>query len=480
LAGLVYWKWLLIALTFGLLQRVSARLGASPEAAMWSSILAVAIAAPFLDVRPQLYTLLGVSVLLNLALLRRPKLWELILLFVVWANLHGGFLFGLMLLGIMVFPWRDLRAEAVYRCAGLVIGPAIAVLINPYGLEAYAYPLEYALNSDSPFRGLAEWRPPFEPGGIRSSLYPLGLLLGTLLMLMSAVPRIRSAVGLYPEIAAMVALTAAMSLTSRRFVILYAVALALLFAPFFTYALARLPRRVPVSALVLGLALGLGVVRLNAYTLRSEPAFHYLTAEYAYPESLLEFARLNELSGKTFAYYNWGGYIHLHAEGDLPVFIDGRANTLFTDDIYREYVSILAGKPGWLEKIEASGARYVIWPHSRGGQRLASELVATGRWVLLYEDAAGVLVARYDENTPDSFRIPSSTLSADIAEAFKALRAGDRVTALAAARRAHKRSPWDHRSCMWLARTLQASGEEGEAVRVVDDCRAVFASRYLR
>jgi hypothetical protein len=62
--SLVYWKWLVIAATFLVLLTVLARAGGSPLAALLCAGVAAANAAPFMDVRPHLYSLLGFTLLL--------------------------------------------------------------------------------------------------------------------------------------------------------------------------------------------------------------------------------------------------------------------------------------------------------------------------------------------------------------------------------------------------------------------------------
>jgi len=104
--SLVYWKWLVLVTTFATLQHVLSRDSGSPFAGLLCAGVAMAIAAPFLDVRPHIYSLLNFSVLLFLLLGRQTKTWLLATLFVVWVNLHGGFFFGLMALGILVLDQR--------------------------------------------------------------------------------------------------------------------------------------------------------------------------------------------------------------------------------------------------------------------------------------------------------------------------------------------------------------------------------------
>jgi hypothetical protein len=476
--SLVVWKWLILLVTFGLLQRVLGRVSGSPPAALLGAVFAAAVAAPFLDLRPQLYTLLAVAVLLNIALRRHPRPWELALLFLLWVNLHGGFLFGLMLLGILLLPWREPSVAGAVRAVGTVLACMLVTLLNPDGWQAYAYPLEYALNADSPYRNLAEWKPPFQPGGIRSPLYPWALGIGAALAAAWLLPPVRRWVSLQPEALAFAALTAAMSLTSRRFVILYALAVALLLAPFAAAFLRRrLGRRLALPLLLL--ALGVGVYRQWSLPLRPQIAFHYLTAEYAFPHALADFVAANALRGNTFAYYNWGGYLHWRGDGALKVFIDGRANTLYDDRDYRDYVRVLAGRPGWIEAMEASGADLFLWTRSRGGERLIRELYQTGRWRILYQDGLGALLARREFPLPAALRVPRDTLYSDLAFSWESMRAGRYDEALRLAERARARQPWNRAACVQHARALGLNGRRDEGLAVRDACRGWFPSRFL-
>lgn len=478
-ASLVIWKWSIIIASFCLLQQVLTRVSAQPLAALLASISGVAIAAPFLDMRPQLYTLLGIAVLLHLALQRPPRLRDLLLLFLLWVNLHGGFVFGLMLLGILLCPWRELSLQAL-RSALFKWSACVAIcLLNPDGIRIFWLPLVYALNADSPYRSLGEWRPPFEAGGIMSPLYSYSLIFAASMALSWMLPTVRRRVPLSPETLAMCLLSAAMSATSRRFIILWAMAFALLLAPF----AAALLRQRFLQKLMLPSLLGLIVwaaVRIAPYPLYPPIAYHYLTAEYVYPHGLMDFVEANNLQGNTFAFYNWGGYLHWRSDGDLKVFIDGRANTLFDDATYRQYVSVLGRRSSWVKVIESSGATLFMWPRGRGGERLMRGLMQTGRWRLLYQDVRGALLAHEDFRSPAKLRLPDDNVNTSLTAAYQALGEGDVSAALIAASRAHDQRPWGQATCTWLKRSLQANGQLREAESVMKRCRDRFPSKYLR
>lgn len=478
-ASLVIWKWALIVASFCLLQQVLTRVSASPLAALLASVAGIAIAAPFLDIRPQLYTLLGIALLLHLALLRPARMRDLLLLFLVWVNLHGGFVFGLMLLSILLCPWRDLSMLTVRNALLQWTACALICLLNPDGLKIFWLPLVYALNADSPYRSLGEWRSPFEAGGIVSPLYGYSLVVAATLCLSWILPAVRRRVDFSPEIFAIALLSAAMSATSRRFIILWAMAFAVLLAPF----VAPFVRQRLVQPLMLPAFFAIMIwaaMRVAPYSLYPPIAYHYLSAEYVYPHGLMDFAEVNGLQGNTFAFYNWGGYLHWRSDGELRVFIDGRANTVFDDATYLQYVSVLGARGNWIETIEGSGAQLFMWPRGRGGQRLMRGLLQTGRWRLLYQDVRGVLLAHQDFELPSPLRLPPDGVDSDLTAAFMASQKGDNIAALAAASRAHDRRPWGQATCSWLKRSLQANGQGREAQSVMDGCRARFPSKYLR
>jgi len=147
--SLVYWKWLVLVATFGALLLALARSCGSPLAALICTGFALATAAPFLDVRPHLYSLLGFSLLLLCRLQRSAPGWALALLFLLWVNLHGGVFFGLMALGILLFPWREPTVANLRAAVWLGLVCVLAAMLNPSGFKVLLYPLAYAFDAAS-------------------------------------------------------------------------------------------------------------------------------------------------------------------------------------------------------------------------------------------------------------------------------------------------------------------------------------------
>ena len=478
-AALVYWKWLVIVATFVILQRALTRASGSALAGLVCAALAIAIAAPFLDVRPHLYSLALFSLLLYLLLGRRTSTWWLAGIFLVWVNLHGGFFFGLMALGVLVFPWRQRNAGTLR--AALAVGAVclLASALNPAGFKAFLYPLKYAFDDTSPFRQLGEWLPPFQPGGIRSPLFFV-FMWAPALAACYLLPRVRRATGVPWEGLALTALTLAMALTSRRFIPLYGISLAVLLAPLVGFGLRRLQRR-PFGLPLALVALLLGAARMLPYPLQSGPAFHYLTAEYAYPMDMLDFIRTNDIRGNVFALYNWGGYIHWRSDGDLRVYMDGRADTLYDAATYNDYMRVLFSRPGWIELVESSGAQYMLWPHQRSdGQNKLRQLLDTGHWRGVYSDSVSWLLARDTAPLSEPLRSAPASPWQDMSIAQISAWRGDRELAIEYAEKVRRAMPWHKGACNLLRAAYRESGQPQRSQQVLRECFSYFPSYLLQ
>jgi hypothetical protein len=128
----------------------------------------------------------------------------------------------------------------------------------------------------------------------------------------------------------------------------------------------------------------------------------------------------------------WGGFIMLYAPR-CRVFIDGRGNAVYPDDVLLDHAAMRAGTPDFPERLE----RYHVDAALLGaGSQLAINLTRIPRpWVPVYEDAQAVIIL-----PPDS-PLLRSTLPAPEAvlgpgwESYyprvrRALLRGDRATAI--------------------------------------------------
>lgn len=481
MTSLVWWKWAVLGGAFFLLFRLLRQVCGSSWAAYLAMFAAAAVGSPFFDIRPQLYTVLGfVAVLAIVVPLRR--LWLLPAIFLLWSNLHSGFILGLVALTIGLAA-AFFYGETPRRAGALWLSSLAACLINPSGPRALLEPFRFAAASTSPFLRVGEWKPPFEPGGIRSDLYvPALIAFGLSLIVVVAAGLHRKNNGRAIVTSAAIGLvTLVMSLRSRRFIPLFGIAQALLLAPALTLVVRRVidrasatswwprPRLLQIALAVAALLLGSG--RLVRFPL-SGRAFLYLTAQDSFPVEAMNFVEVNQLAGKVFNFYEWGGYVGLRSEGRLRVFIDGRAGLVFDEATYRRYLQVLGLARGWEDVVWNSDADFVLWPKRRGKQIEA--LRASGRWRALYSDRVAILLVRAERFPAEAMRPTPDSPWRELSLGWAGSGADHWARAEEHFKRALDAMPNLRSACEGLANVQAKANRMADAEATLDRCQRMF------
>jgi hypothetical protein len=402
LAGVVVLSGLVLALTYALVARFLIRRGGDPLLAYFVSMAAAVLSAAHWLARPHLFTMLAVVLLLQLLERSGPRtLWPYFLLFVAWTNLHGGFFYGCISIGIYaVGEWLEsrfwlgsARAEWIARARHHVAALGVALLasvVNPNGIRNLAHVTGFFGN-----RFLRQTQEFLSPDfhTVNGKIFLLALLV---VMATFAFARRRPTM----PVLAIVLANVAFSLISQRNIELFAlVALPLLAltydAEWRALPVLRRPKEVfqrehaaaysgvaaTVSALLLmGLALTGGTVAgMEVIPARFDPK--------VFPVYAVAKARAGRLEGKLFNDFVWGGYL-LHAWPEQRVFIDGGTDH-YGDELFDEYVKVWNLDPGWRDVVQHRGISVVLVP-SRS--RLADELTRDQHWRVWYCDSTAVLL----------------------------------------------------------------------------------------
>jgi hypothetical protein len=158
---------LAVAATFALLARfLIARISESASVVFVSAALALTV--PHLLARPHVlampFTILWIGGLIAAADRREAPSLLLLPWIVVWANLHGGFVFGLMIIGpialdAVVRADAALRKPLLLRWAAFALAALIASFCNPYGWNALLAAAKI-LNLGSALPLIREWHAP--------------------------------------------------------------------------------------------------------------------------------------------------------------------------------------------------------------------------------------------------------------------------------------------------------------------------------
>jgi hypothetical protein len=310
---------------------------------------------------------------------RAPPL-GLAVLMTAWVNMHGGFIFGLVLIGpfaleaVTAAP-VGARLPGARAWAMFALVSVAAALINPYGIDAFLLPLR--LMSVENLSRISEWGPQ-DFSHIGTMELALLTLLGLTLTRPFAMPPIRAIL--------LIGLVAMALQHSRHQVLLGILAPMLLARPIAAAIGAesageewRRVARIALTATVAAMA-AIGVVRLMTPIERTDVASAPISALSAVPPELRRKPVLND--------YAFGGFLIFE---HVRPFIDARVE-LYGDSMLSLYDKLRGGDR---EAVEDVLKRYdVAWTIFAPDNRIVTTLDRDPGWRRLYADATAVVHVR--------------------------------------------------------------------------------------
>jgi len=381
-AGLLLFVVACGAVIIGYLASICLRAGASTLAVCISVFLAcllypafVAYPNVYLAAAPNVATMLF-SVLFYGECLRGTKrvLWLLPAIMILWANLHGGFLLGLFIIGVFAgvallkLDWDNFK---FYSLAGIFC--FTATFINPLGWHIYEGVACTIGNSAQ--ANITEWAPYYRnitlPGSIPSIVY----------ILIFAALELRFRGSCPTEARLLSWFFLFLGLYQFRYMSFFYLFSSVPFA----LHLDRLLSKQPSNAKVERSLFFAGIVAACAlpfFYMQIDPGLglpEMLSAQdVRYLETHFPHARL-------LNHWNYGGILIFRTRGTIPVFVDGRAATVYPDALLRDYFKL--GRPevsetAWDAVLEKYKIDTVLWP--RAHEALRHFLVGERGWKEAY------------------------------------------------------------------------------------------------
>jgi hypothetical protein len=386
----------------------------SPAGAMWrlaSVGIALWAALPFLGARTQLITLLGLTLLVHLFhryLAGQPAhLWAVPPLFLLWANLHGGFTAGLFLLLIWLLVSIGLRLVMDRRpsLAGRLDEPVLTwqqighmglvlllafctTFLNPYGWRLYGEIIA-SLNDTFMIQTLDEWHP--VSLAKRAGLVYL-IYLGALGLAVAGFYR-----RVQPMRWAVLIVFLVLSLRHWRNVLFFLLFSVPLWADLLSVAAARLSARLGLGIagqkrwlLAVTLAVAVGVVTLGPdhldHVVQSGLSPQTFFRHTEYPIEAVEWIKghRGQLGKRMYNDYGFGGFLLWWLPGE-KIFIDGRMPAFRIGDrwIFKDYMALTNGDPPDLSVLE----KYQVdWAIVSVGTPLSQTLAKQPAWREVYLD----------------------------------------------------------------------------------------------
>jgi hypothetical protein len=389
------------------------------------SVLSVAYLAAFVStVRAQVFSI-GFF-LLALWLLERVRLrrssaaqlaW-LVPLAVVWANLHGGFVMGVLAVGLYAAAHALLGrgACAVAHAAAAAAMFAAVALANPYG-PAYLGFLLHAWSLDR--TGITEWEP------MLSGPWSLGTVTLAAVAAVAAGLALRALVrawtqgavwprrGAEPDgseaqhplgPALVLLLVVGMALLARRIHSFMSLTLAL-YLPLLASPAGGWPirpgRMANLAGVAAPIAAGLAAAALLAFALPHRPILRSLVPDerarveerYRVPVGAVRHLRDAPYGGRLLAPFTQGEFLYWTLYPKFRVAMDGRFEEVYTREQFL-WVALFYGErdPARVLKLaEISTADVVLFPSRAPG---LAALAASTDWSVVYDDGAWALAGR--------------------------------------------------------------------------------------
>lgn len=332
--------------------------------------------------RPQLASLMFSAVLLS-----HIDAWWTPVLFVVWANVHGGWLYGLAAMAVFVIVRPTPRAIALLAACG------VATLATPYGWQLWMS------LGDAVQRGwsdVSEWQPVWRlAAGVDAAVLWSAIVLSVVAL------RRRVSNDRFAWVWSIVALAAAAN--SRRLTGLAAISCAVLLVPRWSGARpvvapsTRPQRWWMVAAAVLASAACVPALR------PSLTCFPPLLEWRAPEPDAVAFLRQQAVS-RVLPHFDFGEYAIFHLRDRLRVAIDNRRETVYSDAVVQANQRFADGlDPEYPDRI---GAEAVWWPATDA--RVIEQLTDRGwsrrfdgpRTVILMRSAGPVVTGRPSVGTP--------------------------------------------------------------------------------
>lgn len=370
-------------------------------------VLGGACAAAFWSPRPQMFTFLFTALLLYL--LQKPKrdgrapFWTLPLIMWLWANSHGGYIVGYLIIGAFLlgewlngrFRREQLAAAQIRRLCGFTVLSLALAPINPLGFDVFLAPFEtFGISGMRDY--IQEWKSPdfTQPVAWSFVILVVAFLVG------GWTSRLRIGYGeLLLAGGAFV-----MALYSARHLSLFAIAAVPVITTSFDTVLRRkgwtiadreeeTPKRLALNAALIA-AVALGTFARVAYVSSPDTVDQSLALNY--PAAAVDFLKASGLEGNLFNSYNWGGYL-IFALPEYPVFIDGRTD--LHRDALGEYTAAAFGTSVFPE-VFARHNIAVVLIESDGP--LALRLDADKSWERVYRDRVASVYAPLAAQTGDN------------------------------------------------------------------------------
>jgi hypothetical protein len=331
----------------------------------------------YLTASPNISTMLF-SVIFYAECLKRTRWYLLPVMMVLWANLHGGFVLGFLIVGVFcgtALLRRDWVNFKIFGFAG--VGCFIATFINPLGWHIYEG-LATVLGHFSQAH-ISEWGTYFQnitvPGSIPGIIYILIFIAFELSSYRGSCPiesRLLSWLFLF------------LGLYQFRYMSFFFIFSTVPLALHLDRLLPKQPNNFKVQRSLFAAGI-IAACALPLLYMQIDPAL-------GLPQMLSEqdvlYLQTHFSHARLLNHWNYGGILIFRTRGAIPVFVDGRAATAYPDALLRDYFKLLEfesleiDETAWDTVLEKYQIDTVLWVKAH--EELRQFLVGKRGWKEAY------------------------------------------------------------------------------------------------
>jgi hypothetical protein len=395
-ASLQLLRYILVILTICMIYETALKRGGSLFYILLILIPAMMlISFGYIPVRAQIFTFF--FFILTLYILEYSKKTEEIkilrwlpLIQILWCNLHGGFVAGLGLIFLYGLGEGVARKKIAFSYLQWGVIASLATCVNPYGIRYWFYTVEAVFMSRP---GITEWYSVATALKSNVHIAPviLFLITGMITVFVSLIRKKK-------DITELLVITAVIYLGCAH--IRHGVIFGLVFGAYMPVYLSEYvgERKIesrsfkrPVNLISFILLFLLIITYFRFYPIRQIsfiPSFKLAVTSIQYPVMAIDWMKTNNMKGNILPHFEWGEYLMWSYYPDCHVAMDGRYETVYQENVYKEYFDFLYGRENWDVFLTKYSHDVVLL---KTGTRTHALMMHQRGWRMVYHDRTSVM-----------------------------------------------------------------------------------------
>ena len=118
-----------------------------------------------------------------------------------------------------------------------------------------------------------------------------------------------------------------------------------------------------------------------------------------YPVEAVDFLRVNKIGGNIFPWFDWGEMCIRQLSPANKVFIDGRYETVYSDELINGYFAVLHGRADHKDYLSRFQPTDIMFLHKENP--LLERLAFDKTWKLVYSSGPAAIFLKDNENNKD-------------------------------------------------------------------------------